>query len=199
MRCPDSAAGKKARCPACGTIVTIAEGGGGAVDAPSEPTVPVPPILSGGPPTPPTAAPGGPSPFAGPQTPSQASGPELPKFPPAGQPAGNAAPAGYSTQPANPYAAPQTTPAAPTRSERMGSEGWAIASFVLGLLGLLAWLCPIFGYVIGGCALGFGIMGRDSNQNVLAIIGIVLGSITLLLSLANSILGVILMMQGGQF
>ncbi|RMF93326.1 MAG: TIGR00266 family protein, partial [Planctomycetota bacterium] len=30
LRCPDSAAGKKARCPACGTIVTIAEGGGGA-------------------------------------------------------------------------------------------------------------------------------------------------------------------------
>jgi MFS family permease len=81
-------------------------------------------------------------------------------------------------------AAPMPGPAygTPAAYNRPGS-GKAIAAFVLGIIGLIAWLIPILGLALGVMALIFGTMTTKSGHRNLAITGIVLGSISILLAL----------------
>jgi hypothetical protein len=61
--------------------------------------------------------------------------------------------------------------------------GKAIASFVLGVVGLLVWLVPILGLIVGILAVVFGTMSTKSGHRKLAISGVVLGGIAIALSL----------------
>lgn len=100
----------------------------------------------------------------------------------------------------NPYATnPYDSPLAASGGGAQGSSSnnsKAIASLVLGLIGMLAWLCPLLGLAVTIPGLALGIMGLKSQQRGLAIGGIVASSIFLLLSLANAVLGAILAASG---
>ncbi len=61
--------------------------------------------------------------------------------------------------------------------------GKAIASLVLGILGIVAWIYPPVGLIIGILSIVFGTMTVKSNKKAFAIAGIVLGSITIIISL----------------
>ena len=68
----------------------------------------------------------------------------------------------------------------------------ATAALVLGIIGLVAWLIPIIGYPVTIVGLVLGIKSVKSEKRGMAIAGIVMSSIGLVLSLVNSIAGVIL-------
>lgn len=70
--------------------------------------------------------------------------------------------------------------------------GKSIASFVLGLVGLIAWLLPLAGYPVTIVGLVLGCIARKTEKNGFNLTGIILSIITLLLTLGNSCLGVIL-------
>lgn len=74
-------------------------------------------------------------------------------------------------------------PAAPDRS------GLAIASLVVGIASLCAWLLPICGVPFSVVAVILGALSFNSSRRWMAIAGIVLGAIALLLSLVNAALG----------
>jgi hypothetical protein len=67
-----------------------------------------------------------------------------------------------------------------------------VASLVLGLVNLLGWCLPLVGYPIGIAAVVTGSMSLKSSKRGMAIAGLVLGIVTLLITLANSIAGVLL-------
>ncbi len=68
----------------------------------------------------------------------------------------------------------------------------SVASLVLGLCGIVAWIIPLFGLPVTITGLVLGIRKRYAP-------GIVLNAIFLLFSVVNSILGVILALQGKMF
>ncbi|MCI8384704.1 MAG: hypothetical protein HFJ33_07645 [Clostridia bacterium] len=70
--------------------------------------------------------------------------------------------------------------------------GKSIASFVLGIVGMIAWLIPLFGYPVTITGLVLGCIARKNEKNGFSLAGIILSSIALGLTLINSILGVIL-------
>lgn len=76
--------------------------------------------------------------------------------------------------------------------ENHKTSGKSIASFILGLVGLIAWLLPLFGYPVTIVGIVLGCMARKTEKNGLNLAGIILSIITLVLTLINSILGVIL-------
>lgn len=68
-------------------------------------------------------------------------------------------------------------------------SGFAIASLVLGIISMCAWLLPICGLPLSIVGLILGILGLKSSQRTLAIIGIVLSSLGLVAGLGNAALG----------
>lgn len=68
----------------------------------------------------------------------------------------------------------------------------AITGFVLGLVSILAWFLPLFGYPVTICGIVFSVKGIKSDKKAMAIIGLVLSIIFLIVTLFNSILGVLL-------
>lgn len=66
-----------------------------------------------------------------------------------------------------------------------------IAGTSLGVINLCSWLLPCVGCPLSLIGLGISIYGLTSNNKIAGIIGVVLNSITLLLSLVNSIIGMI--------
>jgi len=73
--------------------------------------------------------------------------------------------------------------------ENMTGGGKAIASLVLGIIGMLAWCIPLFGLPITLTGLILGIKDLGSRNRGMAIAGVVLCSIGLLLTLINGIYG----------
>ena len=71
-------------------------------------------------------------------------------------------------------------------------KGMSIASLVLGCVGVIAWCIPLFGYPVTIAGLVLGIIGRKKGGKTLATVGIVLSAIFLVVTLINSILGVVL-------
>jgi len=67
-----------------------------------------------------------------------------------------------------------------------------ILALVFGILGLIACCIPCVGYPVSITAFVLGIIGLKKVGRGLAIAGIVLGVISFLLSLTNSILGVVM-------
>ena len=96
---------------------------------------------------------------------------------------------GYS-----PYQSPGDMP--PLQPPVPPGGGKAMASFILGLIGLVAWCCPLLGIAIGGAGLVCGFMDLSSHKRGLAIAGIVLSGLCLLASLANAAVGVYLAVTG---
>lgn len=79
--------------------------------------------------------------------------------------------------------------------ENNKADGKSIASFVLGIVGIIAWILPLFGYPVTIVGLVLGCIARKDKKNGFNLAGIILSSITLALTLGNSILGVIMYSQ----
>jgi hypothetical protein len=75
-----------------------------------------------------------------------------------------------------------------TKSDHNQSD-FAIASMVIGILGLFTWLLPICGFPssIGGLVLG--LMSINSTRRGTAIAGIIMCAISLVASIVNAIIG----------
>ena len=86
----------------------------------------------------------------------------------------------------------QPTPAA-APSDR---SGLAIASLILGILSLCAWLLPLCGIPFSGVAIILGALSMRSSRRGMAIAGLILGILTLLLSLGNAAFGAYLGLTG---
>ncbi len=69
---------------------------------------------------------------------------------------------------------------------------FAVAALVLGIVSILTWLFPIAGYITTIIAIVLGVKGRKSEKRGMATAGMVLGIIFLVITLLNSILGVLL-------
>jgi len=94
---------------------------------------------------------------------------------------------------AAPRAVPPQYAAVPAASP---GGGKAIASLVLGIVGLLAWYVPLFGYPVTTVGLVLGVMGMKSSRRGMAITGVVLSAIGLVITIINSALGVYLFLTG---
>jgi hypothetical protein len=75
-------------------------------------------------------------------------------------------------------------------------SGKAIASLVLGIVGMVGWCLPIIGLPVTIVGLVLGIMARTSSKRGMAIAGIVLSIIGLALSVVNGAMGVYLLSTG---
>ena len=67
--------------------------------------------------------------------------------------------------------------------------GKAIASLVLGLVGLFAWLLPVLGLPITIVGLIMGVLGMKSDNRGMAVAGVVLNIIFLLACIINASIG----------
>jgi hypothetical protein len=74
-----------------------------------------------------------------------------------------------------------------------------IASLVLGIVGLLAWLLPLAGFPITIVGLTLGLRAKKSGKSSLATAGIVLNIIGLVATAINSALGAYLNVMGRLF
>jgi hypothetical protein len=74
--------------------------------------------------------------------------------------------------------------------------GKAIASLVLGIASLVAWLLPVVGIPVAITGLVLGLLDRRSRNRGLAIGGIVTATIGLVAGLINSAAGVYLKLTG---
>jgi hypothetical protein len=79
-----------------------------------------------------------------------------------------------------------------TEQQAQSAGNTSVVAMILGLVGLLAWCLPIVGLPVGAGALIFGLRSLKSEGRTMALVGVVLGSLCLALSLANAILGAIL-------
>ena len=77
-------------------------------------------------------------------------------------------------------------------------KGLSLTSMILGIVGLLAWCIPLLGFPVCITGLILGIIGIKKGGKGMAIAGLILCSITLLLTLGNSILGAILAVSAQQ-
>lgn len=67
-----------------------------------------------------------------------------------------------------------------------------IVGFILGLIGVMAWVLPIVGLPVVIVGLIFSICNIKSKKRTLNIVGTVLCSIFLIVTIINSVLGIIL-------
>ena len=77
-------------------------------------------------------------------------------------------------------------------------KGLSLTSMILGIAGFLAWCIPLLGFPVCITGLILGIIGIKKGGKGMAIAGIILCSITLLLTLGNSILGAIMAVSAQQ-
>lgn len=85
----------------------------------------------------------------------------------------------------------QFTPSNNNQSEKP-AQGLAIASMVLGIVGFVACCLPLVGYPVTITGLVLGIVAKGKGAKGMAIAGIIMSTITLILTLINSIAGVFL-------
>ena len=78
-------------------------------------------------------------------------------------------------------------------------KGLSLTSMILGIAGFLAWCIPLVGFPVCITGLILGIIGIKKGGKGMAIAGIIMCAITLLLTLGNSILGVIIGMSGSLY
>ena len=77
-------------------------------------------------------------------------------------------------------------------------KGLSLTSMILGIVGFLAWCIPLLGFPVCITGLILGIIGIKKGGKGMAIAGIIMCSITLLLTLGNSILGAIIAVSAQQ-
>lgn len=76
-----------------------------------------------------------------------------------------------------------------TPQPKQEKKGLSIASMVLGICGFLAWCIPLFGLPVCVTGLILGILGVGKGSKGMAIAGIIMCSITLILTIINSAIG----------
>lgn len=73
----------------------------------------------------------------------------------------------------------------------------ANTGFILGLISIIAWFIPLFGYPVTICGIVYSTKGLKSvNSKSKAVVGLVLSIIFLIVTLINSILGAIMSVAG---
>ena len=77
-------------------------------------------------------------------------------------------------------------------------KGLSLTSMILGIAGFLAWCIPLVGFPVCITGLILGIIGIKKGGKGMAIAGIIMCSITLLLTLGNSILVAIMAVSAQQ-
>lgn len=78
-------------------------------------------------------------------------------------------------------------------------NGKAVASLVLGIISLLVWLVPLFGYPVSIVGLVMGVYGVQSWKKNIGMAGLILSIIGLVLCIANSAIGAYLGATGQMF
>lgn len=73
--------------------------------------------------------------------------------------------------------------------EQQTGGGKAIASLVLGIVGMIAWFIPLFGIPITVVGLVLGIKGLKSENKGMAVAGVTLSIIGLVFSIINMSIG----------
>jgi hypothetical protein len=68
-------------------------------------------------------------------------------------------------------------------------SGKALASMILGIIGLIAWLIPLFGLPITVIGLILGVNSLKSNNSGIATAGVVTSIIGLVLTIINACIG----------
>ena len=77
------------------------------------------------------------------------------------------------------------------------SDKSSLAGFILGLVSIAAWIIPLFGYPVTICGIIFSAKGLKSiNRKGKAIAGLILSITFLIASFINSIIGVIISLEG---
>ena len=74
----------------------------------------------------------------------------------------------------------------------------APVGFILGLVSIIAWFIPLFGYPVTICGIVFSakqLKSTDSGAKTMAIVGLVLSIIFLVVTLINSALGVLIQLS----
>lgn len=72
----------------------------------------------------------------------------------------------------------------------------ALTGFILGLVSILAWIIPLFGFPITICGIIWSVGGLKSQKRKgLAIAGLVLSIVFLVITLINSIAGAIMALE----
>ena len=79
------------------------------------------------------------------------------------------------------------------------SNGKSVASFVLGIIGMMAWCLPILGFPVGVVGLTLGIHEKNSSSKMMTLAGIILNILCLALCVFNTLLGVYLFMISGLY
>ena len=77
-------------------------------------------------------------------------------------------------------------------------KGLSLTSMILGIVGFLAWCIPLLGFPVCITGLILGIIGIKKGGKGMAIAGIIMCSITLLLTIGNSVLGAIIALSAQQ-
>ena len=73
------------------------------------------------------------------------------------------------------------------------ADKFALTGMILGLVSIIAWIIPLFGYPIAICGIVFSAKGLKSTTGKgKAIAGLILSIIFLLLTLGNSCLGALI-------
>lgn len=92
-----------------------------------------------------------------------------------------------STQSSVPTTPPPAAPLTPGQPQ--DRKGNALAGMILGIIGLLAWIIPLFGYPVTIVGLVLSIRGLKSSKRGMAIAGIILNGIGLVATVVNSAIG----------
>ncbi len=109
-------------------------------------------------------------------------------------------------QPVSSYAQPPQQPSSqPLMQDPYGQvapapsdKSWmAIVSLVTGILALCGWLFPICGFPLSIAAIIFGILGMKTGKRTMALIGLILGGLTVFLAIISVVVGVLI--QAGAF
>lgn len=66
----------------------------------------------------------------------------------------------------------------------------AKVGMILGLVSIAGWIVPLFGYPLTILAIVFSSLGLKSEKKKIALAGLILGIFFFLITLANSIVGV---------
>ena len=78
-------------------------------------------------------------------------------------------------------------------------NGKATASLVLGIISLVAWLIPLFGYPVSIVGLVMGFYGIKSEKKSFGTTGLILSIIGLVICVANSAIGAYMGATGQMF
>jgi hypothetical protein len=80
----------------------------------------------------------------------------------------------------------------PPSQPQSDRSGFAIASLIVGIINLCAWIIPLCGCPTAIIGIVLGILGLQSSKKTLAIVGLILCGLGLLATIVNGVLGVVL-------